>query len=347
MSLGEDLPDLFLFTGALDTGWGASLGKGHLSGSWSPLSSRFSINHRELLAVLFAVKGFLPSRRGRVVAVFSDNTTALAYLKKQGGTRSSTLNMVAQSVLRLCEDSQVRLLPQFIPGKLNVLADSLSRWSQVIGSEVFRQLLRQWPATIDLFATSLNAWLPVYFSPMVDPQLAGTDAMLQSWDGLRAYAFPPFSGVGEGPAISGAGAHLGGSVLASAPVVPGSSGASGRGSFLPATKKGSAQTAPLLSLSPEPPRASADCLAYIQRSARHSGFSSAVARQLTLCRRRSTRVNYQAKWAVYRTWCHRHGHSVSRPSVSKIADFLLYLRCSLSYSSIASIVPCLAASHFF
>ena len=74
----------------------------------------------------------------------------------------------------------------------------LSRKNQVIGSEwtlcaeAFRHLLRLWPATIDLFATSLNHRLPVYFSLMVDPQSAGTDAMLQSWDGLQAYAFPPF-----------------------------------------------------------------------------------------------------------------------------------------------------------
>ena len=76
--------------------------------------------------------------------------------------------------------------------------DSRSRRSQVIGSEwtlcseAFSQLLRQWPATIDLFATALIHRLPVYFSPMVDPQSAGTDAMLQSWNGLQAYAFPPF-----------------------------------------------------------------------------------------------------------------------------------------------------------
>ena len=91
-----------------------------------------------------------------------------------------------------------RLLPQFISGHLNVLADSLSRRSQVLGSEwtlcsqAVRYLLRRWPATIDLFATSLNHRLPVYFSPMFDPQSAGTDAMLQSWDGLQAYAFPSF-----------------------------------------------------------------------------------------------------------------------------------------------------------
>ena len=49
-------------------------------------------------------------------------------------------------------------------------------------------------------------------------------------------------------------------------------------------------------------------------------------------------MNYQAKWSVYRAWCRRHGLSVSRPSVSKIASFLLYLRRSLSLSffSIAS-----------
>ena len=118
--------------------------------------------------------------------------------QETGGTRSTTLNTVAQSVLRFCEEFHITLLPQFIPGKMNVLADSLSCRNQVIGSEwtlcaeAFRQLLHRWPTTIDLFATSLNHRLPVYFSPMVDPQSAGTDAMLQSWDGLQVYAFPPF-----------------------------------------------------------------------------------------------------------------------------------------------------------
>ena len=127
------------------------------------------------------------------MAVYSDNSTALAYLRKQGGTHSSSLNEVAQVLLRLCEAQSVRLLPQFIPGHLNVLADSLSRHSQVLGSEwtlcpqAFAEILRRWPATIDLFATAMTHRLPMY-----DPMSAGTDAMLQSWDGLQAYAFPPF-----------------------------------------------------------------------------------------------------------------------------------------------------------
>ena len=35
--------------------------------------------------------------------------------------------------------------------------------------------------------------LSVYFSPFRDPQAAGTDEFLQSWDELQAYAFPPWS----------------------------------------------------------------------------------------------------------------------------------------------------------
>ena len=234
---------------------------------WSPSCSSFSINHRELLAVLYGVQGFLPLLRDRVVCLFADNTTALSYLRKQGGTCSSTLNVVAQYILRLCEARHIRLVPQFIPGYLNVMADSLSRRSQVLGSEctlyqpAFLELLRLWPATIDLFATAATTRLPVYFSPMSDPQSAGIDAMMQSWDGLQAYAFPPFGLLHQG--VQGSGAHVRGSVLASASLVSGPSGTSGGCSGVPPTAEGSTQTAALPSLSPEPPRASADCISYI------------------------------------------------------------------------------------
>ena len=131
--VGVDLslphPELMLFTDASDAGWGASLGSDHLSGLWSCEVSLYSINHRELLAVFLAIRGFLHLLRGRSVSLFTDNTSALSYLRKEGGTRSSTLNSVAQAILRLCEASDVRLLPQFVLGRLNVLADSQSEWA--------------------------------------------------------------------------------------------------------------------------------------------------------------------------------------------------------------------------
>ena len=146
------------------------------------------------------------------------------------------------------------------------------------------------------------------------------------------------SGFGEGSGVQESGADVGSSVLASTPVVPGPSGAAPGGSPFPAQKEGSSQTTPFPSLPPPTVRATVDCVSYLRRSARHAGLSNAVAGQLARCQRRSTRINYQAKWVVYRSWCHHQGHSVSRPTVAKMADFLLFLRrsLSLSYSSIAS-----------
>ena len=190
LTVGVDLslphPDLVLYTDASDTGWGASLGSDHLSGSWSREISLYSINHRELLAIFLSIRGFLPLLCGQTVSLFTDNTSALSYLRKEGGTRSSTLNEVAQAILRLCESSGLRLLPQFVPGCLNVLADTLSCRGQVLGSEwtlhqeVCCNLFRLWPVTVDFFATSLNHRLQVYFSPMADPQALAVDALVQS-----------------------------------------------------------------------------------------------------------------------------------------------------------------------
>ena len=55
-----------------------------------------------------------------------------------------------------------------------------------------------------------------------------------------------------------------------------------------------------------------------------------------MSRRPSSRKAYQLEWQVYRAWCHSHGHSVSRPSLAKVVDFLCWLRSSrnLGVSSI-------------
>ena len=42
------------------------------------------------------------------------------------------------------------------------------------------------------------------------------------------------------------------------------------------------------------------------------------------------------RWFIYRSWCHDNGHSVSRPTLAKVADFLYWLRFTrgLSVSSL-------------
>ena len=90
LPLGLLQPDLLLFADTSDTGWGASLEDAHLSGLWPPACSQYSINHRKLLVVLYAVQGFLPLLKGCSISLFSNNAMALSYLRNQGGTHSST-----------------------------------------------------------------------------------------------------------------------------------------------------------------------------------------------------------------------------------------------------------------
>ena len=199
VSLRQVSPDLDFWSDASDVGWGAHLGPLVVSGLWDEEEAHLPINARELLAVRRGLLHFQSSLLGKTVAVYCDNITAVAYLRKAGGTRSPFLNSIAQGILCWSESLAIRLNPQFIPGSNNVLADALSRPHQLPRSElslnmtVFQFLSRQWPVRIDLFATSVIHRCSNYFSPYRDPKSADTDAFLQSWDGLQAYAFPPFS----------------------------------------------------------------------------------------------------------------------------------------------------------
>ena len=50
---------------------------------------------------------------------------------------------------------------------------------------------------LDRFASRLTAQLPQYFSWRPDPSALATDALLQDWEGLRAYANPPWNLLGR------------------------------------------------------------------------------------------------------------------------------------------------------
>ena len=184
ISLALRSPDQMFWFDASNHGWGATVADQFASGVWLEGEASLSINHLELLAVERGLRALCAVLEGQVVAVFSDNTTAVTYLRRQGGTLSPALNAVAERVLRWAEQLSIILVPQFVPGRNNVVADALSRPNQVIGSEwmlhqeVFSWLRECWPVTVDLFASSLSH-RSVYFAPVSDPMAAGTDAMLQ------------------------------------------------------------------------------------------------------------------------------------------------------------------------
>ena len=287
----------------LRIGWGAAVTDQFVLGLWLEGESQLSVNHRELLAVQRGLYNLRDLLQGQVVAVFPNNTTSVSYLCHQGGTFSSALNRIAQEILHWAESQEISLLPQFVLGRSNVVADALSRPHQVIGAEwtlhqeVFDMFRRKWPVTVDLFTSTLNHRCGVYFAPVLDPMAAGTDAMLQSWDFLMAYAFPPFVLIPQMlvklRASQGA-VDSNSTILASEGMVP-RSARSGRASSGASTQVGPIATASHGEVSSKSPSAKASCLETLRQFVRASSFSSGVAKRLGYARRSSSIANYQCK----------------------------------------------------
>ena len=339
VSLCQVSPGLHFWSHASDVGWGAHLDRQVASGLWDSSQAALSINARELLAVHLGLRQFQSSLRGMTVAVFCDSTTAVAYLRKEGGTRSPLLNSLA---------------PQFLPGSQNVLADALSRPHQIPHSVVTQH------GRVSIFEKTLagpNRLIcdlrqsPLFnlllSSPRSDVGRHGRiPAVLGRSPGLCVSSSVPHTqGSSQAPCVLGDGAHARGSPLGPAPVVCGSPPAVAGpscGSAFPARPPAPASISTSL---PGSPSAQASCLATLQHFTRAAGFSSVVAEQSSLARRPSSRALYQHRWSVYRSWCHDHGHSVSRPTLAKIADFLYWLRFTkgLSVSSLRGYRSALSA----
>ena len=171
-----------------------------------------------------------------------------------------------------------------------------------------------YPVTPERSAVRFANFVCVYFSPFRVPQSAGTDAFLQSWDGLLAYAFPPWSGHSPGPGdnacFSGNLSDVSGSVLAPEAMVSRALGL-GCGSSVGVTvSPRPCVSAPVGSAPSRSPQASTSCLETLRRFTQAADFSSGVTSQVGLARRASSRTNYHLKWSTFRSWCRAKGHSI-------------------------------------
>ena len=161
-------------------------------------------NQSQLHITILEMKAFSPQRVSAHSVQFLSNdskgiSSVLAYLQREGGTHSPTLCMEVWETLLWCHKNGISLRVRHIPGRNNILADQLSRsgkpisteWSlnQSICSSIF---LMTGKPNIDLFATRLNNRLPLYVSTIPDSKALAIDAMSMNWDGIHAYAFPPF-----------------------------------------------------------------------------------------------------------------------------------------------------------
>lgn len=119
--------DLVIYADASLSRWGASCGGGRARGPWSAAESGCFINELELLAAGNAIKSFAAKSDSITIDLFLDNRSAVCYLNRGGGTKSSRLSRVAEKILTWCEKRNVALQVSYVPGRLNTIADEESR----------------------------------------------------------------------------------------------------------------------------------------------------------------------------------------------------------------------------
>ena len=161
------------------------------------------INLLELAGGALAMKTFTKGRKNIHVLLRMDNTTAIAYINRMGGTRFQTLSQTACDLWHWCLQRGITLSAVHLPGVLNSIADGESRTLQssaewMLERSICRNVIQTLgPCSVDLFATRLNNQLGRYVSWHPDPFAIATDAFTMSWQEEVGYAFLPFSVIGR------------------------------------------------------------------------------------------------------------------------------------------------------
>ena len=158
--------NLLLFTDASVKGWGAHLEDQTVSGLWSYTEKNLHINVLVLKAVFLAIRSFQSHLLNKRVLVASDNVTVVSYLNKQGRTHSLEMCLMIWRLMAFCKPRAILLRARHIQGCLI--------WHRPM---------------VDMFATKMNNKLPLYVSPVPDPNAMAIDALNISWQALDSYAY--------------------------------------------------------------------------------------------------------------------------------------------------------------
>ena len=176
-----------LFTDASNEGWGVHLDQSCVV-RWGK-----NATHK-----CSRVEGSLPGPSNLQGPVSEPNSASCngqlnsGSLHEQGGTHSAEMCALLWKIMTCCHHYHITLKARHIPGCLNVMADLLSRSNQLQSTEwslhlqVFKQICQKWfTPDVDLFATHLNHKLPLYVSPVPDPNAWNIDALNLNWTGLN------------------------------------------------------------------------------------------------------------------------------------------------------------------
>lgn len=115
--------------------------------SQAPEHPESHINRKEIEAILRALENHRNELKGRRVVWYSDSTTALAAIRRQGTQKlSQAAWQVTKDVLDLAERERITILPKHVPGRLNCAADALSRPDEERGGweRALEKITKKW-----------------------------------------------------------------------------------------------------------------------------------------------------------------------------------------------------------
>lgn len=184
-------------TDASLTGYGGHLNNQIVQGSWDSCHQKWHINCLEMEAVFLTLKHFQRQIQNKTVLIRCDNTTVVQYINKQGGTKSPRLCYQTWDLWNWAISQNIKLKAAHIAGKLNVLADHLSRvkirqteW--MLNKEIVQTIFQMWGhPLIDMFASVHNRQTQIFCTWYPHNQAYALDALTIPWEGMFLYAYPP------------------------------------------------------------------------------------------------------------------------------------------------------------
>jgi hypothetical protein len=187
-----------LYVDACKTGWGAVLSGKEARGQFTASESALDIAVLEMRAVRRALACFSDDLRNRCVLLREDNTVTEAAIRNH----SSRSRLVMEEYRQLWKEADALsvLFKVVRVASADNTADAPSRVIDrdnfKLAPQLFSWLERKFGRfDVDLFASDSNRQpAKMFFSLYNCPGTSGVDALLQPWDGLRCFAYPPFGG---------------------------------------------------------------------------------------------------------------------------------------------------------
>lgn len=190
-------PTSFVSTDAALDGWGATVNGSKLWGTWDQKQHTWHSNQKELWTIKEVLMAVGSELHNQTVMVQTDNKTAVAYIMKEGGTKSTRLLQTTFEIFNLTNQHNIHLIARYLPGRYNLIADSLSRTNQLPEWSLSREILdvifnKFGIPSIDLFASRRSAIVNQYVSEdALDPDCAFVNAFSQTWNYPLGWIFPP------------------------------------------------------------------------------------------------------------------------------------------------------------